>query len=73
MTLKEFTELLLKKYPEDAVIVSTNSLAWFGEEVNELTAKDISHIIFLKDNPQKNHKPMDKPCLVIKDERRYDY
>ena len=73
MTLKEFANWLLKNFPEDAVVVRTNSLAWWSAEVKELSEADLKRMFYMKKNPQKNQKPVNVPCFVLVDEKRYDY
>ena len=73
MTLKLLIKWLQENFPQDAILVKTNSRAWFSCEVEEIRYQDLERMFFLKDNPQKNHKPVEKPCLVLYDEKRYDY
>ena len=73
MTVKQLIEWLQANVPQDAEVVTTNSQAWFSNEVKEVPSWEIGDFFFLKMNPTKNHKPVDKPCLVIRDERRSDY
>ncbi len=73
MTVVEFTKWLLEKFPEDARLVSTNSLAWFNNEVKVLKDEEIAKIFRLMERPEVKQEPTGFPCLVVYDERRYDY
>ena len=73
MTIKHFIKWLQNNFPEDALIVKTNSSSWFSNEVKEIRHQDLEELFFLKDKPEKNHKPVQKPCLVLYDENRCDY
>ena len=73
MTVKLLIKWLQENFPQDALLVKTNSLAWFSCEGEEIRYQDLERMFFLKNNPQKNHKPVKKPCLVLYDENRCDY
>lgn len=73
MTVKMLVKWLQENFPENATLVRTNSFAWWSCEVEELRPEDLARMFYLKQNPQKNHKPVKKPCLVLHDEKRYDY
>ena len=73
MTLKDFIGWLLENFPEDALLVRTNSRAWFSREVKDILPEDLHRMFFLKENPEKNNKPVPKPCLVLHDDNRWDY
>ena len=51
MTLKLLIKWLKENFPEDALLVKTNSRAWFGNEVKEIRYKDLEEMFFLKDKP----------------------
>ena len=73
MTVRLLIKWLQENFPQDALLVKTNSRAWFSCEVEEIRYQDLERMFFLKHNPQKNHKPVKKPCLVLHDENRCDY
>lgn len=73
MNVRGFVNFLLHYFPEDAKLVSTNSLSWNNNEVEVLDYSDLLKMFKLKENPEINGQPTDFPCLVIKDEKRYDY
>lgn len=73
MTVRLLIKWLQENFPQDALLVKTNSSAWFSREVEEIRYQDLERMFFLKDKPEKNHKPVKKPCLVLYDENRYDY
>lgn len=73
MTVKLFIKWLQENFPEDALLVKTNSRAWFSREVKDIRPEELPRMFFLKKNPEKNQKPVPKPCLVLHDEDRCDY
>ena len=73
MDVREFAEWLLENFPKDAKLVSTNSLSWNSNEVEVLKYNDIVKMFKLKEQPEIKGEPTGFPCLVIKDEERYDY
>ena len=73
MTVKLFIKWLKDNFPQDAILVSTNSRAWNNKEVERVKAEELPYMFFLKENPEKNGKPINRPCLVIRDEDRFDY
>ena len=73
MTLKEFTNWLLDRFPEDAIIVTANSMGWDSEEVKKVAKQDLKDLFYIKKDAEIGHKPVNKPCLVIYDENCFDY
>lgn len=73
MNVRDFAKWLLDTFPEDAKLVSTNSLSWYSNEVEVLKYSDIVKMFKLKEKPEIKGEPTDFPCLVIKDEKRRDY
>ena len=73
MTVRLFIKWLQENFPEDALLVKTNSRAWFSREVEDIRPEELHRMFFLKKNPEKNHKPVPKPCLVLHDDDRCDY
>lgn len=61
----------LKRFPQDAEVVTTNSRAWFSAEVESV--RDFHEYIYLKKNATKNNKSIGKPCLVIFDKCSFNY
>ena len=73
MNVRGFAKWLLENFPEDAKLVSTNSLSWNNNEVEVLKYNDIVKMFKLKEKPEIKGEPTGFPCLVIKDEEKYDY
>lgn len=73
MTVELFAKWLLDNFPHDAMLVTTNGRAWFSREVKRVKAEELPRYFHLKKNPEIKGKPVEKPCLVIFDENRYDY
>ena len=73
MTVELFAKWLLDNFPHDAILVTTNGRAWFSREVERVKKEELPWYFHLKENPEMNHKPVAKPCLVIFDEDRVDY
>ena len=73
MTVRLLIKWLQENFPEDALLVKTNSRAWFSREVEDIRPEELPRMFFLKKNPEKNHKPVPKPCLVLHDDDRCDY
>jgi hypothetical protein len=73
MNVRDFSKWLLETFPEDAILVSTNSLSWHSENVEVLSYKDVANMFRLKIDPQIDGKPAGFPCLVVKDEKKCDY
>ena len=73
MNVRGFAKWLLENFPEDAKLVSTNSLSWNSNEVKVLKYNDIVRMFQLKEKPEIDGEPTDFPCLVVHDVRRCDY
>ena len=73
MNVRGFAKWLLENFPEDAKLVSTNSLSWNSNEVEVLKYNDIVKMFKLKEQPEIKGEPTGFPCLVVHDECKYDY
>lgn len=64
---------LLENFPDDAKLVSTNSLSWNSNEVEALKYNDIVRMFKLKKQPEIKGEPTGFSCLVVHNECMCDY
>ena len=72
MNIKELIDYL-SKLPPTTEVVTTNSYAWHSREVQSVKKEEFGRYIYIKDNPEKNGRAVNHPCLVIHDDKRTDY
>ena len=73
MTVELFAKWLLDNFPHNAQLVTTNSLAWNSNEVKLVKMEELPEYFHLKEKPELRGERVERPFLVIHDDRHYDY